>query len=44
MNTELKNTEYTTGKAPNQDWKPVFPDVPWLNVQAIDYKMLKNRP
>lgn len=23
---------------------PVFQQVPWLNTQAIDYKLLKNKP
>lgn len=25
-------------------FKPEFTQVPWLNTQAIDYKMLKNKP
>ena len=44
MNTELKHTEYTTGKAPNDWWTPNFQSVPWLNTEPIDYILLKNRP
>ena len=29
---------------PNQWWKPIFDDIPWINTPAIDYKLLKNKP
>ena len=37
------NTEIIT-EAPNNWWTPTFILVPWVNEQAVDYELLKNKP
>lgn len=39
----MKSTKYTSHN--EFKWEqPVFDKVAWLNTQAIDYKLLKNKP
>jgi len=40
----MKSTKTTFDEAPNQNWKPQFVGVPWLNTQPIDYRLTINHP
>lgn len=39
----VKQTKYTSSNEVKWD-EPSFDQVNWLNVEALDYKLLKNKP